>query len=153
MKRDEGLYAASPAQAATRLTAASNGPWTMTAPCLPPAINHYYSVGANGKRYITEDGRSQRDAFQAWVNTMHFTPDLKKSYELYLAFTVPTWTLDIDSMVKVAMDCIFGSRADHRVVLLLVQKFVVPKGEQTYVTVNEAGTAIRIDRILRGEQP
>ena len=89
---------------------------------LPPLLNHQYENNGRGGRVLTLEARRWRE--QAQLIAKGFSPALNRTYSVLLWVTFPTWSWDIDSVIKNTLDSTFGSRFDHRVTSLVVRKSV-----------------------------
>ncbi len=111
------------------------GPWTFTLGMLPPGVNHMYAHLPGGKLALTAEALNFRDTAQIAANRAGFRRDRHALYTVEITFFVPTWSHDVDGPLKAALDALFGSRGDNRVVSLLPVKVVTPDLRDTLVTI------------------
>lgn len=111
--------------------------WAFQFDFLPPSVNHMYQAIGGGRKALTSDARQLRDSITILARRAGFEPQLGKCYAVRLRFTMPGWSGDIDGPVKAACDSIFGSRSDHRIVRLEVEKRVERGVRRTAVMIAE----------------
>ena len=123
--------------------------WQFTLDFIPPGNNHQYMpIGRSGQKALTPEAKELRQIIGRIAEATGFRPELGAQYLVRVLFVFPGWSQDIDSPIKSLLDAIFGTRADHRVVRLEVDKAVVAKIRRTDVTIVEyAPVAMRLSSI------
>lgn len=113
--------------------------WTFTVEDLPPGVNHMYRLTQNpgGKALTTEAKRIRRQFSDAAFLAGFEARGAPACYAVWVTFTMPGWSMDIDSPLKALLDSVFGSRADHRIVKLSVLKRVKRGERATEVVIQE----------------
>ncbi len=90
----------------------------------------------HGRKAINPAAVADREGMALAAGAAGFRSSKKHKYAVRITLTMPDWdTQDVDSGVKALLDSVMGSRNDHRVVLLIVQKKVLGPGTPCHTVV------------------